>query len=111
MNHLFRVMRGLSNAVADAAGHPATQIIVLVACILWWALGGSLAVLASAVSIGGFVLTQMVLNQQRRRELALQLKIDELILAKRNARDEVAGIERKTEAEIEEIRAGRDPSA
>jgi low affinity Fe/Cu permease len=51
----------------------------------------------------------MVLNQQRRRELALQLKIDELILSKRGARDEVAGIERKTEAEIEEIRAGRKP--
>jgi low affinity Fe/Cu permease len=52
----------------------------------------------------------MVLNQQRRRELALQLKIDELILSKRGARDEVAGIEQKTEAEIEKLRAGRDPS-
>lgn len=64
--------------------------------------------LASSVSIGSFVLTQMVLNQQRRRELALQLKIDELILSKRGARDEFARIERKTEAEIEEIRAGRE---
>lgn len=66
--------------------------------------------LASTVSIGGFVLTQMVLNQQRRRELALQPKIDELILAMKGARDEVVGIERKSEDEIEEIRAGRDPT-
>jgi len=81
---------------------------VVVLCVAWWALGGSETVLASSVSIGSFVLTQMVLNQQRRRELALQLKIDELILSKRGARDEVAGIESKTEDEIEEIRASRD---
>ncbi|NIJ32444.1 low affinity iron permease family protein [Sphingomonas oligoaromativorans] len=60
------------------------------------------------MSIGSFLLTQMVLNQQRRRELALQIKIDELILAKSGARDELAGIERKTEDEIEQLRAGRD---
>jgi low affinity Fe/Cu permease len=106
---VFRVIRHLSNKVADAAGHPAAQLAVLILCILWWALGGSEMVLASGVSIGSFILTQMVLNQQRRRELALQLKIDELILSKRGARDEVAGIERKTEDEIEEIWAGRDP--
>lgn len=66
-------------------------------------------VLASTVSIGGFILTQVVLNQQRRPELALQSKIDELILAMKGARTELAGRERKTEAEIENIRAGRDP--
>ena len=38
-------------------------------------------------------LTQMVLNQQRRNELALHLKIDELITALDGARDELAGIE------------------
>jgi low affinity Fe/Cu permease len=109
LRHVYRATRGVSNSIADAAGHPASQIVVLLGCVVWWALGGSETVLASTVSIGSFVLTQMVLNQQRRRELALQLKIDELILSKRGARDEVAGIERKTEDEIEEIRAGRDP--
>ena len=49
-------------------------------------------------------LTQMVLNQQRRSEAALHMKIDELILAKRGARDELAGIERKTEDEMEKLR-------
>jgi low affinity Fe/Cu permease len=78
--------------VADAVAHPAVQ----------------LGVLTSTMSIGSFLLTQMVLNQQRRRELALQIKIDELILAKSGARDELAGIERKTEDEIEQLRAGRD---
>ena len=105
---VFRSIRHISTAVADAAAHPAAQLAVLVLCVAWWACGGSETVLASTVSIGSFILTQMVLNQQRRRELALQLKIDELILSKRGARDEVAGIERKTEDEIEELRAERD---
>lgn len=108
VRHVFHGMSRVSTMVADAAGHPATQLGVLLLCILWWALGGSETVLASTVSIGSFILTQMVLNQQRRRELALQIKIDELILAKRGARDELAGIERKTEDEIERLRAGRN---
>ena len=100
VRHVFHGMGHVSRMVADAAGHPAAQLGVLMLCMLWLALG--------TVSIGGFILTQMVLNQQRRRELALQIKIDELILSKRGARDELAGIERKTEAEIESLRAGRD---
>ncbi|MDB5736770.1 MAG: hypothetical protein JWO65_438 [Sphingomonas bacterium] len=63
------------------------------------------------MSIGSFILTQMVLNQQRRREIALHLKIDELVLSKKGARDEVAGIEHKSEAEIEALRAEREPGA
>lgn len=105
---VFHAVRRLSTAVADAAAHPGAQLLVLVLCAGWWISGGSEATLASAMSIGSFVLTQMVLNQQRRRELALQLKIDELILAKGGARNEVAGIERKTEEEIERLRAERN---
>jgi low affinity Fe/Cu permease len=105
---VYRLIRSVSIAVADAAAHPAAQLGVLILCIFWWMSGGSEATLASAISIGGFILTQMVLNQQRRRELALQLKIDELILAMKGARDEVAGIEQKTEDEIEKLRSGQD---
>jgi low affinity Fe/Cu permease len=57
--------------------------------------------------IGAFVLTQMVLSRQRRREKALHLKVDELILSMTGARDEVAAIEHKTEEKIEELREGR----
>lgn len=108
VRHVFHGITRISTMVADAVAHPAVQLGVLTLCILWWALGGSETVLASTMSIGSFLLTQMVLNQQRRRELALQIKIDELILAKSGARDELAGIERKTEDEIEQLRAGRD---
>lgn len=105
---IFHGMRRLSTSVADAAAHPGAQLLVLIVCLLWMLCGGSEAGLASAMSIGSFILTQMVLNQQRRREAALHLKIDELVFAKTGARDEVAGIEHKTEEEIDALRDARD---
>ena len=107
MKRVFGAMRHISTGVADAAAHPSAQMLVLALCILWLATGGSEATLASTMSIGSFILTQMVLNQQRRREAALHLKIDELVLSKTGARDEVAGIEHKSEAEIEALRDER----
>ncbi len=102
---LFKATGTVSTYVADTAGHPAAQLLVLAGCVIWWAVGGSETSLSSAMSIGAFVLTQMVLNQQRRRERALHLKIDELILAKTGARNEVIGAEQKAEEEIDELRA------
>ena len=54
---------------------------------------GGQNLLTLILSILAITLTQMVLNQQRRNELALHLKIDELITALDGARDELAGIE------------------
>jgi low affinity Fe/Cu permease len=111
---VFQGIGRVSTIVADAAAHPAAQLAVLAACVSWMAAGASETTLASTMSIGSFVLTQMVLSQQRRRERALHLKIDELLLSKTGARDEIAGIEHKSEAEIEELRGARhtpDPPA
>jgi low affinity Fe/Cu permease len=54
----------------------------------------------------------MVLNSQaareaeaHRRDVALHAKLDELVLASRRARDEIAGIEALEEEEIERLRA------
>lgn len=98
----------MSTVIADAAGRPAAQIGLLALCAAWLVGGGDFQRLAAGVSIGSFILTQMVLNQQRRREAALHLKIDELILNKTGARNQVAGLERRTEEEIEHLRAGHD---
>ncbi|WP_221234743.1 low affinity iron permease family protein [Sphingomonas aerophila] len=95
----------LSRAMAAFAAHPLIQLGVLIACVLWLALGGGENALASTLTIGGFVLTQMVLNEQRRRDKALHLKIDELIVAVAGARNEVAGVEGAAEDEIERLRA------
>lgn len=96
----------VSDAGANLAGHPAVIAIVAIFCAAWFIVGGQQGenALTLILSVLAITLTQMVLNQQRRSEAALHMKIDELILAKKGARDELAGIERKTEDELNALR-------
>jgi low affinity Fe/Cu permease len=104
IRHLIRAVRHVSTAIADAAGRPTAQLLVLIGCGAWLLDGGNLDLLASGISVGAFILTQMVLNQQRKREMALQAKLDELILAI-GARGDIVGLEHRTEEEIVDLRA------
>ncbi|RYY45634.1 MAG: hypothetical protein EOP59_04135 [Sphingomonadales bacterium] len=100
-----------SDRGANIAGHPLALIGVLVFCFAWFLLplgNTATAVLTLVLSVLAITLTQMVLNQQKRHEAALHLKIDELIHAMRGARDEVMGIEHKSEAELEALRITGD---
>lgn len=92
--------------IANLAGHPLAIVILIAACLLWLAAKGQPGqnLLTLILSILAITLTQMVLNQQRRNELALHLKIDELITALDGARDELAGIET---ADEDTLRAAR----
>lgn len=84
---------------------------VIFFCFAWFLLPlgeSATAVLTLVLSVLAITLTQMVLNQQKRHESALHLKIDELIHAMRGARDEVMGIEHKSEAELEKLRITGD---
>lgn len=96
----------VSDRGANFAGHPAAIALVAIFCAVWFVRGGPSGIntLTLILSVLAITLTQMVLNQQRRSEAALHMKIDELILTKRGARDELAGIERKTEDELEKLR-------
>lgn len=96
---------------ANIAGHPMALISVIAFCCAWFLLPlgeSATAVLTLVLSVLAITLTQMVLNQQKRHETALHLKIDELIHAMRGARDEVMGIEHKSEAELEKLRITGD---
>jgi len=99
----------VSAKVADLVAHPYAQIGIVFLCIAWFAVGLSENALTAALSILAITLTQMVLNTQNareaeayRRDVALHAKLDELIIATREARDEIAGVE---ELELEEIEA------
>lgn len=103
------VGHGISSWVADVAAHPLCQAAVIVFCILWWTLGLPTNELTATLSILAITLTQMVLNRQRlreeddrRRDVAMHAKLDELLRAEKFARKELAGIE---ELEAEEIAA------
>jgi low affinity Fe/Cu permease len=104
---IHRWIGNLSGAVADFAGHAMVQLAVLVTSVTWLIVPGSEVALASTMTIGGFILTQMVLSQQRRRENAPHLKIDNLLVAMNGARSELAGAEHAPDEEIERLRDGR----
>lgn len=101
----------ISDAGANVAGHPMAQIVLVLFCLAWFLLplgDKATAVLTLVLSVLAITLTQMVLNQQKRHEAALHLKIDELIHAMKGARDEVMGIETASESELEALRITGD---
>ncbi|MEZ0244728.1 MAG: low affinity iron permease family protein [Sphingomonas sp.] len=108
---LYELGCSISDSGSNLAGHPIALIGVILFCAAWFTLplgDSATAVLTLVLSVMAITLTQMVLNQQKRHEAALHLKIDELIHAIRGARDEVMGIEHKSEAELEALRLSGD---
>jgi low affinity Fe/Cu permease len=111
-NWLERVGCEISARTSDISAHPFAQVGVVIICGLWFALGLATDVLTAILSILAISLSQMVLNRQNeremeahRRDVAMHAKLDELVLANRRARDEVAGIEEELDEEqIEELR-------
>ena len=108
---LVRLGCRVSEATSRLFSHPYMQIGVLLFCVAWFALGIGADLLTCALSVLAITLTQMVLNGQygreedaRRRDIAMHAKLDELIMATRRARDEMAGIEDLEEDQIADLR-------
>ncbi len=108
----------ISSWVSHVSAHPFAQFGFIIACLAWFALHFRVDILTAALSILAITMTQMVLNQQfdreadaHRRDVAMHAKLDELLIASRRARDEMAGIEEKDEEEIVEMKErARDAS-
>jgi low affinity Fe/Cu permease len=102
----------VSEGVSNLAAHPFVQLGFIIFCVAWFVLGLQTNLLTAALSILAITLTQMVLNRQNereaeahRRDVAMHAKLDELLIASRRARNEMAGIEEVlTEEEIAEIK-------
>ncbi|HVF84306.1 MAG TPA: low affinity iron permease family protein, partial [Sphingomicrobium sp.] len=110
-SRLVQVGDQISEWVSNLFAHPYMQVAVILFCIAWFAVGFHAETLTAALSILAITLTQMVLNRQndreaedRKRDIAMHAKLDELIHAKRGARDEMAGIEDLEEEEITELK-------
>lgn len=108
----------VSAYMSDLFANPFMQIGVILFCVTWFALGLPTDLLTAALSILAITLTQMVLNRQNqrevdahRRDVALHAKLDELLIAKRGARDAMAGIEELDEDDIVALREGHEKLA
>jgi low affinity Fe/Cu permease len=109
---LDRIFTRIASATAAAAGRP-LSFITAVSVIALWALTGPIfgfsdtwqLVINTSTTIITFLMVFVIQNSQNRDAAALQAKLDELIRATQHARNEFIGIEHRTDAELEAIRA------
>jgi low affinity Fe/Cu permease len=100
-----------ATACAYWLGHPAAFAVSL-ALVLIWALSGPLfaysdtwqLIINTGTTVLTFLAVFVIQHTQNRDTLALNVKIDELVLAQAGARDELAGIEARSEEEIGRLR-------
>jgi low affinity Fe/Cu permease len=103
----------LAGKTALLSGKP-TTFLLAVAIVAVWAVTGPLfhysdtwqLVINTGTTIITFLMVFLIQNTQNRDTLALQLKLDELIVATRSANNDVAAIEEKSEEQLELARQG-----
>ncbi|MCF2515841.1 low affinity iron permease family protein [Sphingomonas sp. G124] len=111
---LYQLGCRFSEWASDLSAHPFAQLGVIIFCVAWFAFGLTADLLTAALSILAITLSQMVLNRQNereadahRRDVAMHAKLDELLIASRRARNDLAGIEDLPEEVIAEIKQER----
>src|ERR1700748_205277 len=98
----------LAVATSRISGRPATFLLA-VAVVLVWAVTGPVfgfsdtwqLVINTGTTIVTFLMVFLIQATQNRDTLALQLKLDELIMATTNARNNIAGIEEAPDEAIQ----------
>ncbi|MCE7795304.1 low affinity iron permease family protein [Sphingobium sufflavum] len=97
--------------IAAWAGQPAAFIIALSVVIIWGVSGPLFQwsdtwqlVINTGTTIITFLMVFLIQNAQNRDAAAMQVKLDELIRAVADARNDFIGIEHLTDAELERIR-------
>ena len=108
---LERPFAAFASRTAKAAGSPAA-FALCVALVLAWAVSGPVfgfsegwqLAINTGTTIITFLMVFLIQNTQYRDGLALQTKLDELILTS-EAENEFIGIERLTDAELEALHA------
>jgi low affinity Fe/Cu permease len=103
----------VSEWVADVAAHPYAQVGFILICVAWFFIGWNVNILTAGLSIMAITLTQMVLNSQKerevdahRRDMGMHAKLDELIAATRQARNDFVAVEEREEEEIVQLKEG-----
>ena len=107
-----RLFTRIATAIAHLAGQP-LAFLLAVGIILVWGLTGPVfgfsdtwqLVINTGTTIVTFLMVFLIQNSQNRDAAAMQAKLDELIRALRDAREQFIGIEHLPDTEIEEIRS------
>lgn len=98
--------------IASLTGRPVTFALA-VATILVWGITGPIfrfsdtwqLVINTGTTIVTFLMVFVIQNAQNRDAMAIQVKLDELICATKDARDKLVGIEDLDDAAVESLKA------
>ena len=106
-----RLFTRIATAIAALAGQPVAFLVALTVVVVWAVTGPVFGfsdtwqlVINTGTTIVTFLMVFLIQNSQNRDAAAMQAKLDELIRALRDAREQFIGIEHLPETEIEEIR-------
>ena len=91
--------------IGQAAGHPAAFVVVIVYALLWLVCSPTTFEWNAVTTLAVFVMTLFIQRANRRDNLALHAKLDELLRVDRDARSELAQLD---EQEPEAIERHRD---
>jgi len=101
----------LTKATAHASGRPATFIAAVSAIVVWAALGPMFGfsdtwqlVINTGTTIVTFVMVFLIQSTQNRDAEAMQVKLDEIIRAIGNAKNELLDLEELEERDLLRIR-------
>jgi low affinity Fe/Cu permease len=106
-----RFFTRIATRVASLVGQPLTFSFALFVIVVWGLTGPVFdysdtwqLVVNTATTIVTFLVVFLIQNSQNRDAAAMQCKLDEILRAVENAREEFIGIEHLTDQEIESIR-------
>jgi low affinity Fe/Cu permease len=107
-----RFFTSLAARIATASGQPQAFVVAL-ALVLIWGITGPIfgysdtwqLVINTATTIVTFLMVFLIQNSQNRDGAAMQAKLDELLRAIQDAREQFIGIEHLTDSQIEDLRA------
>ncbi len=108
LDHLFS---SIASRIASWAGQPITFILAVGIIVVWGVTGPIFQysdtwqlVINTGTTIVTFLMVFLIQNAQNRDASAMQVKLDELLRAVEQARNEFIGIEHLTDTEICAIR-------
>lgn len=105
------IFRQFARLASDAVGSPAAFLLGVAATLVWAGTGSYFhysdtwqLVINTGTSIGTFLVVFLIQNTQNRDAKVMQLKLDELIRAVKNARTELVQMESRSDAELDDLK-------
>jgi low affinity Fe/Cu permease len=96
--------RHWTTTIGQAAGHPAAFLFVIVYAALWLAFSPATFEWNAVATLAVFVMTLFIQRANRRDNLALHAKLDELVRVEEGARSELTQLDEEEPEVIEHHR-------